>query len=228
MGIQIKQYLLFLVLLAPCGASFVSTRSALARTTRFVSPRLEMASDIAYPLNSTASGIVTFAVDLDASGQVQNLQVLRDIPSLTDPAMTAIQRWTFAPGKLGGSPVPSSLSVSVLFNPAILRTHNLSVLPVQPAPPPNPPGYLPPEISVASYARYPPASVATGTVVLNIIVGEANQVQKVSTIRDIPSLTSPATTTVRNWSFNSGTFHGRAIASTLVIAVVFRSPNALQ
>jgi len=197
--------------------------SILARTPKFVPPVLVTASDIPYPLATIASGIVTLAVNLDAAGQLENVQVLRDIPSLTDPVVKAIKMWTFAPGQLDGSPVPSSINVSVVFNPAALQSPSLSIPTVQPAPS-NPQGYMPAEISAASYATYPPNSVATGAVVLNVIVGESDQVQKVTAIRAIPSLTSQAIAAVDRWSFNSGTFQGKAIHSNLIIAFVFRSP----
>jgi len=201
-----------------------SSTSIFARTPKFAPPAVLAAGDIPYPLASIASGVVTLTVNLDAAGKVENVQVLRDIASLTAPAVTAIKAWRFTPGKLDGSPVPSSISISVVFNPAVLQTHSLSLPAVQPSLPPNPPGYLPPEISAASYATYPPNSVATGAVILTVFVGESDQVQKVSTVRAIPSLTSQAIAAVNRWSFNAGTFQGKAIHSSLIIAFVFRSP----
>jgi TonB family protein len=210
--------LLLLLALARAGLLF-------ARSPKFVAPTVTAASDIPYPPASLASGVVTVTVNLDASGQLQGARVLRDIPSLTDPAVTAIKRWTFAPGTLEGSPIPSSLNVHVVFNPAALQTKNLNLPSVQPAPPPNPQGYLPPEISQATYATYPPNSVATGAVVLEVIVGDSDQVRKVSVIRSVSSLTSPAITAVKSWSFNSGTYEGKAIDSNVIIAFVFRLPT---
>jgi hypothetical protein len=202
-----------------------STTSIFARTRKFIPPVLVTAGDIPYPFASVASGIVTLTVNLNAAGQFQNVQVLRDIPSLTEPAVTAIKHWTFAPGKLDGNLIASSLNVSVVFNPAVLQTKVLTLPAVRPASPPIPQGYLPAELSVGSYATYPPNSVATGAVVLEVVVGESDQIRKVSTIRDIPSLTSQAIAAVNSWSFNSATFQGKAINSDLIIAFVFRSPN---
>jgi len=201
------------------------TTSLFARTPKFIPPVLVAAGDIPYPFASVASGIVTLTVNLNAAGQFQNVQVLRDIPSLTDPAVTAIKHWTFAPAKLDGNLVASSLNVSVVFNPAVLQTKALALPAVQPAPPSIPQGYLPAELSAVSFATYPPNSVATGAVVLDVVVGESDQIRRVSTIRDIPTLTSPAIAAVNGWSFNSATFQGKAINSNVIIAFVFRSPN---
>lgn len=206
----------------------LSSTSIFGRTPKFIPPILVTAGDIPYPIASIASGIVTLTVNLDAAGQLESVQVLRDIPSLTNSAVTSIRAWTFAPGRLDGSPVPSSINISVVFNPAVLQTPSLSLPSVQPAPPPNPEGYLPPEISVASYATYPPNSVAAGAVVLNVLVGESDQIQKVTTVRAIPSLTSQAITAVNRWNFNAGTFRGKAIHSNLIIAFVFRSPTGVS
>jgi len=205
-----------------------SSRSIFGRTPKFAPPAVMAAGDIPYPPASIASGVVTLTVNLDAAGKVESVQVLRDIASLTDPAVMAIKAWTFTPGKLDGSPVPSSINISVVFNPAVLQTHSLSLPAVQPSLPPNPPGYLPPEISAASYATYPPNGVATGAVVLSVLVGESDQVQKVSTVRAIPSLTSQAIAAVNRWSFNAGTFQGKAMHSSLIIAFVFRSPTVVS
>jgi outer membrane biosynthesis protein TonB len=211
-------FLLALMLALPRASSIF------ARSPKFVPPTVTAAGDIPYPLASLASGIVTVTVNLDATGQVQSVRVLRDVPSLTDPTVRAIKRWTFAPGTLEGSSIPSSLNVQAVFNPATLQTKNLNLPSVQPAPPPNPQGYLPPEVSQATYATYPPNSVATGAVVLDVIVGDSDQIRKVSTIRSVPSLTSQAMTAVKNWSFNSGTYQGKAIDCNVIVAFVFRSP----
>jgi TonB-like protein len=192
----------------------------------FIPPDVVTAGEISYPLDSIASGIVTVSINLDAAGQVQNVQILRDIPSLTGPTVAAVKSWTFAPGKLEGKPVASSLNVSVVLNPGDLRTQNLDLAPLQPTMPPDPPGYLPPEIATASYANYPINSVAAGTVVLDITVGKSGEIKRLLPIRSVPSLTSPAISAVKSWTLNAATFNGKASTSKLIIGFVFRPPTA--
>jgi Gram-negative bacterial TonB protein C-terminal len=84
---------------------------------QFVPPRIATASDIPYPVNTATPGIVTLLLKLDATARVENVQALRDIPPLTSTAQTAVQTWTFTPATRDGSPVPSTLSVNVVFNP---------------------------------------------------------------------------------------------------------------
>lgn len=136
-----------------------------------------------------------------------------------------MKSWTFAPGKLEGKPVASSLNISMVFNPGTLQTQDLTLGPLQP-PPPNPPGYLPPEIATASYASYPVNSVAAGTVVLDVTIGKSEEIKKMVPIRPVPSLTSAAISAVKKWTINAATFHGKSITSKLIIAFVFRPPTA--
>jgi len=216
----------FLALAAMLVALAVTpTRPVFAIDLHFVSPDVVTAGEIPYPSDSIASGIVTLSINLDEAGQIQNVQVLRDIPSLTDPAVAAVKSWRFAPGKLEGKPVASSLNVSVVFSPGNLQTHDLTLGPLQPTTAPNPPGYLPPEIAAASYANYPINSVATGTVVLDATIGKSGEVKNLFPIRPVPSLTSAAISAFKKWTINTATFHGKAITSKLIIAFVFRPPT---
>jgi hypothetical protein len=218
-----SRVVILVVLLA--AVAFEVTKSGFAKDVHFVPPDVATVSDIPYSPDSAASGIVTLSINLDAGGQVQNVQVLRDIPSLTDPAVTAVKSWTFVPGKLEHNAVPSSLNVSVVFNPGNLQNQTLTLGPVQPTPPPNPPGYLPPEIAAASYATYPINSVAMGSVVFDVSVSKSDEIKNVVPIHSVPSLTLPATSALKSWTINTGTFQGKAINSKLVIAFVFRPPT---
>jgi TonB family protein len=202
------------------------TEPVLAVDLDFVSPDVVTAGEILYPPDSIASGIVTLSINLDEAGEIQNVQVLRGIPSLTEPAVTAVKSWTFAPGKLEGKPVASSLNVSVVFSPGNLQTHDLTLAPLQPTPQPNPPGYISPEIAAASYANYPMNSVAIGTVVLDATIGKSGEIKKLVPIRAVPSLTSAAISAVKKWTINAATYNGKAITSKLIIAFVFRPPTA--
>jgi TonB family protein len=222
-GVILAGLLIAVVLLAALAAT--PTDPTFADDLHFVPPDVVTAGEIPYPPDSIASGIVTLSIDLDAAGQIRNVQVLRDIPSLTDPAVSAVKNWTFTPGKLEGKPIASSLNVSVVFNPGNLQTHDLTLAPLQPTPPPNPPGYLPPEIAAASYANYPMNSVATGTVVLDASIGKSGEIKRLVQIRSVPSLTSPAINVVKSWTLNAATFNGKAITSKLIIAFVFRPPT---
>jgi len=203
----------------------VQTGSGFAKDHKFVPPDVTNAGNIPYPIDAMVYGIVTLTVNLNAAGQIQNVQVLRDIPPLTDAAVTAVNNWMFKAGTLDGSPVISSLNVSVVFNPGNAQGQNLTLPPVNLSPPTNPPGYLPAEIAAATYASYPVDSVATGSVVLDVIIDRSNDIKKVIPIHAVPSLTSQATSALQGWTINSATYQGKAVKSNVIIAFVFRSPT---
>ena len=135
--------------------------------TGFQPAELSSAAGIEYPVNTVAMGAVVFELTIDESGAVQNVQPVREVPSLTEPAMRAVKSWHFKPAKMDGDPVQSRATVVVMFNPPqnppvnplpALSSTAVSARPqVQPAPP---------EIVSAIFATYPMTSaVKKGTVV---------------------------------------------------------------
>lgn len=59
-------------------------------------------SDIPFPATTVAAGVVTLAINLDGTGQITNVQTLRDIPTVTDQAMLAFTA-TFPPYPANGN-----------------------------------------------------------------------------------------------------------------------------
>lgn len=193
---------------------------------QFVPPRIATASDIPYPVNTATPGIVTLFLKLDATAKVENVQVLRDIPPLTSAAQTAVQTWTFTPATRDGSPIPSTLSVNVVFNPfnpGDVAIEGLVAPLPQPSPAPEATPFTPPQITSGSFAVYPANSVTAGTVILDVLIGKTGGVAKVKVIRDVPSLTPEAIKAVKAWEFSPATFQGQPIAAHLVAAFVFPS-----
>lgn len=208
-----------------CVALFGAPRTGISAKDRFAPPDVTSATDIPYPVEVLAAGLVTLSVNLSATGQADNVQVLRDIPGLTSVASALVQSWSYTPGKLDGHPAPSTITIEVVFNPGNTLNENLKIGPVAPTPPPFPKGYLPPEIAVASYVPYPVNSVEIGAVVLDLTVDKYSEVKKVDILRDVPSLSPEAIATVKRWTINPATFTGKPIPSKLIVAFVFRSPT---
>ena len=193
----------------------------------FVSGTVSSVTNIAFPINSTATGIVTLMVNIDPTGQFQNVAVVRDIPSLTSVASSAVRVWSFTPAMLDGQPVASIVPISVVFNPfnpAGVGYTSLSI-PLSVAPPGPSSGYAPAQITSASFATYPVASLTSGAVVLDVTVGSAGGIAKIHTIRDVKPLTAQAVKAVKTWMFSPATLQGAPIASHVVIAFVFPSPG---
>jgi TonB family protein len=193
----------------------------------FVAPRIASAGDIPYPINTTATGMVTLLLSLDATGKIQNVRVLRDIPPLTSAAQTGVQSWTFTPATLNGNPVPARLSVNVVFNPynpggVAIQGLNIPLPPTTPGP--NDSEFSPPQVASGTFAVYPVNSLASGTVVLGVTIGKTGGAEKVRVIRGVPSLTPQCIHAVKSWGFNAATHQGRPVSSHLGVAFVFPSP----
>jgi TonB family protein len=82
--------------------------------------------------------------------------------------------------------------------------------------------FKPPELISASDIPYPIRSIADGVVVVDASIDVNGAVTGVTVVRDVPSLTSPATSTIRTWKFSPATKLGRPEPSTFRIAVAFR------
>ena len=221
---QNAKFMLSVLLLVYVG--FAATSGEVSAGSHFEPPDITMASDIPYPVDSIASGLVSLVVELNETGRVQNVQVVRGISSLTAIAVQAVNTWSFSPGKLDGVAVPSTINVQVIFNPGALQDRSLPLPPRAAATPPLPAGYVPPQMADASYAVYPPNSVATGTVVLGLLVNKYSIVKNVTPIRLVPSLTEAALAAVKNWTINPATLNEKKLSATVVVAFVFRSPTS--
>jgi len=197
------------------------------RHEKFSPPRLATASDIVYPINSGAAGVVVVGVNLDRSGAIKSTVTLRDIPSLTSPVLLAIPKWTFKPATLDGKGVASTIVVSVVFNPSDYRLTGAAA----PAlgkelqiPSPGSEGFLPPKTTLASWAAYPINSVAQGAVILNVLVNGQGAVRQATPVWG-PSLGKTSTEAALRWTFEPAQFDGAAISADAVVGYVYRPPN---
>jgi hypothetical protein len=192
----------------------------------FIPPDILTASDIPYPATTVAAGVVTLAVNLDATGQIMNVQTLRDIPTVTTQATIALQNWTYAPATLNGKHVPSTLIVNIVFDPAFLESNNIPLGPPESFQPPNPKAtpYTPPQLSTATFPPYPSNGQTSGAVVLDVAVNTQGKIAHVATVRDVPTLTAAAVAALQNWSFSAAIYGNTPTASKVVVAMVFRNP----
>jgi outer membrane biosynthesis protein TonB len=192
----------------------------------FTPPDILTASDIPYPATTVAAGVVTLAVNLDATGQIMNVQTLRDIPTVTTQATLALQNWTYAPANLNGKNVPSTLIVNIVFDPAFLDSNNVPLGPPESFQPPNPKAtpYSPPQLFTATFPSYPTNGLGSGAVVLDVAVNSQGKIAHVATVRGVPTLTAAAVAGVQNWSFSAAIYGNTPLASKVVVAMVFRNP----
>jgi hypothetical protein len=195
------------------------------KTSPFSPAGITSASNIAYPVNTLASGAVSLLLSLDGSANIQNVQVLRDSPPLTSSVQDAVQLWTFTPASLHGVPVASEISVTTIFNifnPAGGAASQSLVLAPSQSVYPDASQFMPPQITLASYANYPANSVAQGTVVLDVTVGVAGQPKQFRAVYGVAPLTQQATNAVKTWQFSTATLKGQPVSAHIIIAFIFQ------
>src|SRR5260370_23979297 len=193
----------------------------------FTPPDVLTVSDIPYPATTVAAGVVTLAVNLDGTGQIINVQTLRDIPTVTGQAMLALQNWTYAPATLNGKRVPSTLIVNIVFDPAFLDTNSIPLAPPESFQSPDPKAtpYTPPQLFTATFPPYPASGNGSGAVVLDASVDSKGSITQVATVRDIATLMAAAAAALQKWSFGAAIYGNVPIASKVVVAMVIRKPS---
>lgn len=72
-------------------------------------------ADPVYPPNSIAQGTVILQVKLDKWGQIEQVKVLKGIPSLTEEAQKAVRKWKFKAATLDKQPVAATVIVAMTF-----------------------------------------------------------------------------------------------------------------
>jgi TonB family protein len=188
---------------------------------------LTAASDIPYPVNASATGFVTLDVSVDASGNVQKIQVVRDVPPLTDAAVSAVKKWQFTAAQLNGNPVAGRLRVNAVFNPfnpggVSIPSEALKV--VEATDGDGAGEFHPAEVTAATYAKYPVNTVVSGTVVLDVTVGKDGKVASQKVIQGVVPLTTASIEAVTSWQFQAAKYKGNPAASHVGVAFVFPSP----
>ena len=189
----------------------------------FKPPEVTSASDIPFPIQSIADGVVVLDASLDDKGAITGTTVVRDVPSLTSPAISAIRTWKFSPATRLGKPEPSTMRVAVVFRPRSYLPAGPSFTPIFLEGNPNRAGqsYIPPGIVSVTFPQYPINAAAPGTVVIQVTVGKSSAIQHLKVVRDLPPFTQFALSGVNKWRFQAATLDGKPVASDLAIAFVF-------
>jgi TonB family protein len=194
----------------------------------FVPANVSKAGDIPYPTSSLDAGVVTLSVQVDKTGQVLGVGILRNISSVSGTAAEAVRSWTYSPAMRDGKPVASTLTINIVYDPGFLGADNIPLPPpsqVQPISTKDP-AFFPAQLNTATFAPYPAKAKVQGAVVLNVTLDTKGNAAKVATLRDVPPLTASATGALKNWNFSAATYEGKPIQSHMVVAFVFRSPSA--
>ena len=79
-----------------------------------------------------------------------------------------------------------------------------------------------PEVTSVTGIPYPIQSIADGVVVLDASLNDRGAITGSTVVRDIPSLTPAATSSIQSWKFTPASRQGKPEPSVLRVAVVFR------
>jgi hypothetical protein len=101
-----------------------SQRDASAGALAFTSPEVIAAT---YPPDGGAGRVVTGTIVLrvlvEPDGKPSLVRVVRDIPSLTAPALVTIKDWKFSPASLNGKNVASGIIVAFAFREPLANSY---------------------------------------------------------------------------------------------------------
>lgn len=221
-----KQAVRALVPLLLAGAFLLPPASTQTHAkTGFQPARASSASGIEYPVNTVAFGAVVLEVTLDESGAVQKIRPIREIASLTEPAVHSVKSWRFKSALMDGTPVTSLVTVAVMFNPP--QNPPANPLPSSSAGASGRPTLqpTPPDVVSAMFATYPmTTAVKKATVVLQVELGDSGEVLDVKPVRDVAPFTLLAVDAVKKWQFSPAEMKGKPVASPIFVAFVFESP----
>jgi hypothetical protein len=203
-----------------------TTLAAQTGSEKYHAAKLVQASDIPYPLNTRTPGFVSLNAILDSSGSLQDTVLVRDVPPLTDAVKNSLKSWQFSPAMENGQAANGVVQIDVAFNPFNPSGVGLPGAPLQAPDATNLGNFHPASLQNASYATYPPNTVAYGTVVLQVHVGSDGKVHKITPIGGKAELSTPSVAAAKTWSFTSATYKGKNVGSDVVVVFVFAPPQA--
>jgi len=175
---------------------------------------------------STNPCVVTGIVVLDAlvseTGEIQEVEVRRNIACFAEVAVQAVKNWKFSPATFAGKAVASRMPVAVTFESQTWAPNPYSL------------PELVPKTAAAVQAEFQPAEVTRagfprfhtgytfveGTVVLEVTLGAKGEAEEIKVLRDVPPFTANAKAVVEDWRFMPATFNGRPIRSKILLAFV--------
>jgi outer membrane biosynthesis protein TonB len=181
-------------------------------------------TDITVPNASTANGTVVLDALITETGKIQGVEVHRDIASLTEPAVSAVEDWKFSPATFAGKAIASRMPVAVTFRPPSRLAAPFTLPALKPQREAEIQAELQPaEVTRAAFPKYPDNTVVAGSVALEVTLSEKGEAEEVRVLRDLPPLTAEAKAVVGDWRFMPATFNGRPVRSKIVLGFVFRA-----
>ncbi|MGH9678363.1 MAG: energy transducer TonB, partial [Candidatus Acidiferrales bacterium] len=96
-------------------AATASQNPPTAQEAGFQPVELISASDVQYPMQTTAEGVVVFNVTLDEQGHITGMDRLTGVSPLTDAAQSSLRAWKFKPADWNGEGRASQMLGAFVF-----------------------------------------------------------------------------------------------------------------
>jgi TonB family protein len=191
----------------------------------FVKPA-EVASveNAEYPPSTTAGGVVVLDLSLTEKGQLTETGALHDIPALTAAAAAAVQTWKFKPASATDMSIPSAMTVAFVYRPPVSIWNPPPFSAALPNPSSSTNAAIPAGVLSVAYADYPPDSVASGAVIVQVALDTSGKIDDMKILRGMGDLNRFALAAAKDWKFQAAQFQGEAVKSNVVIAFVFAPP----
>jgi TonB family protein len=212
--------------------AWLSTQSLAPRAgevadqTHFQPPEAVSVSNVEIPMRSIANGTVVLDVRISGEGEVEDVQVRRDIASETEEAVRSVKTWKFEPAKLNGKAVTSRMTVAVTFNPPPPFGTDVPLPPLgeQDDEDRIKAVFQPPAVTRATFPISPNAAVNPGTAILEVSINKAGKATSSKVLRDAPPFTTPALQAIEHWEFLPATLSGKPVKAKVVLVFCFRLP----
>lgn len=218
---------------AICAACALALVAGQAPQPDFSPARFRDGNGPAVPIAAVSGGEVFVELQVDASGEVIAATPFRVTPPFTSAVVEALAGWRFFPAReavgngaagLGeASPrvaVPSSVFVAAVFRPPVLAGPTLGEPPKDVASP----SAAVPVPTVTTTPAFPPMTMSSGSVLLEVQVDTEGAVADVGVIQSFPPFDEPAIAAVREWRFRPARVHGDVTSSVAYVVLGFRLP----
>jgi TonB family protein len=197
-----------------------------ADESHFQPPEAVSVSNVEIPIRSIANGTVVLDVRISDEGEVEDVQVRRDIASETEAAVRSVKTWKFEPAKLNGKAVTSRMTVAVTFNPPTPLAADVPLPPLREQDDEDriKAVFQPPEVTRATFPISPYTAFNPGTAILEVSINEAGKATSSEVLRDAPPFTTPALQAMEHWEFLPATLSGKPVKAKVVLVFCFRLP----
>jgi len=192
---------------------------------KYIGAGIASGGDVAFPVNTAITGMVTVEVSVGPGGGVDKVQTVVDTPPLTEAATSALKNWKYSPATLNGVPVAGVVDVNVVFNPfnpGGAGIANGTVVPDDGLER-SKGDFHPAQVKSATFAVFPANTVTSGTAVIVAKVGSDGKLVGTRVLKGPGVLSAAATRAVSGWMFAPATYKGAAVESYLPVAFVFPS-----